>query len=746
MKCFIKEGRMRMDYNIGDLAQLNKVHTCGSNIWEVVTCSGRNLKLRCNKCHKNIFMDKAYFQDNLVTICKEEREKSFDSNTKNDIIQVINTEDKRTKKNWIKYVENPTFDQMKKAVSENSSLIRFIKNPPEDIAMLAINKNPFCLQFIDNPSSELIKFALSKNVGVIQLIDYPSDELAEYASQIYPKEIGKYVKTLSGKYVKKKGLQETLDNNDTLSQKQILTLLKTNGNLIKDITNPTHDMIMTAVRNNPKAIQYVKQPSFDIVKYIAERSPGELQKYKISEKENLLQFYIKNISEKEKKQFILSNLSNLRYFDTISYEIQLAAIKKDYDSLRWIKDIHPLIYETLFNDSTFDISTSIGDFPLQLRIAEQFERIKKNRAKEERKADLDVVNNESTNESLRNYQDIQNSTDTHDVINEMINEIQIKDFAVRLINNELSISEYLNAFAVEIKCKSVEIASGYVYRSGLNMINPLFDTIKMNGGEIRLIIGSLKNYFQISQDTKIMSFNKDTAILLNELKNIYDMDLYTYEEKFFHGKYYLEIGEKYSCCIIGSSNLTSSGFTGNYELNTLFVMKNESEQFQVFKQWFTKFLGNCTKIDMLAIEKFIDSNMHMDAISQNSTLIAVNTSKIKYRIENLTDEELKFRLNLWMSKKPTNVYENLDIDNLKDYIGLEYKDYRLIVFESFIAANGYFYFYGDNIYEVVDGIKELTKTQIFKKSSMNKRGYHIKNREILKSNIDGLFCKNNTII
>ncbi|WP_442913800.1 phospholipase D-like domain-containing protein [Lacrimispora sp.] len=36
-------------------------------------------------------------------------------------------------------------------------------------------------------------------------------------------------------------------------------------------------------------------------------------------------------------------------------------------------------------------------------------------------------------------------------------------------------------------------------------------------------------------------------------------NIYTMENKFYHGKYYFIEGENMSCCMIGSSNLTSSG-------------------------------------------------------------------------------------------------------------------------------------------------------------------------------------------
>ena len=191
--------------------------------------------------------------------------------------------------------------------------------------------------------------------------------------------------------------------------------------------------------------------------------------------------------------------------------------------------------------------------------------------------------------------------------------------------------------------------------------------------------------------------------------------------------------------MIGSSNMTISGFKGNYELNTLYVMKNDCDLFLKMKQWFDNFKGKCTYIDNLLECNFSEFSAPFDTINAGTNIISIEINEIEKTVQSLTDEEVKFRLNLWLSKKPDNVYRQLEIESLPDYVAFEYKEQKLIVFESFEAANGYYYFYNQNIFEVVQQIKELTKSQIFLLSHMDKRGYHVKDQNVLKKKIYSLF-------
>ena len=98
---------------------------------------------------------------------------------------------------------------------------------------------------------------------------------------------------------------------------------------------------------------------------------------------------------------------------------------------------------------------------------------------------------------------------------------------------------------------------------------------------------------------------------------------------------------------------------------------------------------------------------------------ALKDATNKFYSENpQADEELKFRLNLWMDKKPDAIYKDLGIESLEGYYLFEYNDYNLL-----------------------HKIKGLTKSEIFELSGMDKRGYHIEDRNKLESNVNSYFIK-----
>lgn len=336
-----------------------------------------------------------------------------------------------------------------------------------------------------------------------------------------------------------------------------------------------------------------------------------------------------------------------------------------------------------------------------------------------------------------------NEASTKKLINsiwkDMLDEVSNENYSFRLINSEIPISKYINIFADNLDVKLVNIASGFVYKCGLKAISEVFEKIKNSNGSINIIVGSLKEYFHASTDNKLVNIDLETAKSLNALITENNCDIYTFEEKFYHGKFYLIEGEELAYCIVGSSNLTSSGFIGNYELNTMHLMKRDSKQYHNFRIWFDEFKARCSKINILAECNFSDTNMKFDTINTQSGIVSVAVSDIRNEVQSLSDDEVKFRLNLWLSKSPTNIYRRLDIENLKDYVAFEFKENKLVVFESFEVANGYYYFHGDNIFEIIEKVKALTKTQIFNYLNMEKRGYHARKSETLEKNILSLF-------
>ena len=52
---------MILNYELGDIVTLKKGHPCGENKWEI-TRTGVDIKLRCTKCDREIWMSRIDFE------------------------------------------------------------------------------------------------------------------------------------------------------------------------------------------------------------------------------------------------------------------------------------------------------------------------------------------------------------------------------------------------------------------------------------------------------------------------------------------------------------------------------------------------------------------------------------------------------------------------------------------------------------------------------------------------------------
>ena len=196
-----------------------------------------------------------------------------------------------------------------------------------------------------------------------------------------------------------------------------------------------------------------------------------------------------------------------------------------------------------------------------------------------------------------------------------------------------------------------------------------------------------------------------------------------------------------SCVLIGSSNISSSGFEKNHEFNILYILNSKSSLFKEFKQEFESILNHSISIDSIDSEKFIGMDIEQDQFSIDTTIQTVNQDDIRNKIEELSEDQIKKRLKMWMQRNPTNIYSDLKIKSLKEYILFEYVDYDLLVLESFEHGNSYYYFRNIQPEDLIMAIKNLSKTEIFNLSNMKKRGYHIKDDSSLELSIASLFIK-----
>lgn len=312
-----------------------------------------------------------------------------------------------------------------------------------------------------------------------------------------------------------------------------------------------------------------------------------------------------------------------------------------------------------------------------------------------------------------------------------------------IIKSNEPLQYHINFLCNEIDVVNISLATGFLYKSGLEMITTSFEKSLSNNGSIKLVVGSLQKYnlSLASDSSKICTMDSATAKYLNAFIDNNSIELRTIERRFFHGKFYIFEGINKSCVLIGSSNISSSGFEKNHEFNILYILNSKSSLFKEFKQEFESILNHSISIDSIDSEKFIGMDIEQDQFSIDTTIQTVNQDDIRNKIEELSEDQIKKRLKMWMQRNPTNIYSDLKIKSLKEYILFEYVDYDLLVLESFEHGNSYYYFRNIQPEDLIMAIKNLSKTEIFNLSNMKKRGYHIKDDSSLELSIASLFIK-----
>lgn len=279
-------------------------------------------------------------------------------------------------------------------------------------------------------------------------------------------------------------------------------------------------------------------------------------------------------------------------------------------------------------------------------------------------------------------------------------------------------------------------AVGFVYESGIKILeNELNQIADKSNSDIELIIGSLQHFDSENPGTKI---DKATVIKLNDLIERLGIKLYAYQHAFYYGKfYYLQSANK-GYVIVGSSNISKTAFNDNYELDVIYTF--EPKLNNNFVNWFFQLRNKSKEIIKLDAEKFHSTNWisEQDAFLQTGRSV-VSLESVRSQVNQLTDEDKKYRMNLWLEHNPTYIYKDINVNALSNYIMIVYTIQHLVVFESFIPGNAYYVFSYDDLDDLVEAISHMTKSQMILAEYSVQRGNHIQNREKLKIRIDRFF-------
>lgn len=279
-------------------------------------------------------------------------------------------------------------------------------------------------------------------------------------------------------------------------------------------------------------------------------------------------------------------------------------------------------------------------------------------------------------------------------------------------------------------------ALGFVYESGLRILEKELKLVaERDNADIEMIIGALQHYDCKNPGTKI---DRSTVEKINEMIDILGMKVYTYQPSFYHGKYYYLQNSNKGYVIVGSSNISNTAFNENYELDIIHTFNSKLNN--SFANWFFQLRNKSKEIIELEVDKFMEN--HWD--SEQDAFVHISKNRVSLadmqkEINKLTDDDKKFRLNLWMEHAPACIYRNVSVNALHNYIMLVFTYDHLVVFESFIPGNAYYVFKYDDLDGLLEKISKMTKNQMMLAECSIQRGNHIQNRENLKRKIDKLF-------
>lgn len=307
-----------------------------------------------------------------------------------------------------------------------------------------------------------------------------------------------------------------------------------------------------------------------------------------------------------------------------------------------------------------------------------------------------------------------------------------------MILRKNTIDSVINGIVRKANITKLYAATGFVFSSGLRLLQESLNLVNNRNGKCRIVAGSLISYANKNTNNKI---DKTTVQYLNALLRNKKIELYSYMEAFYHGKFYYLCDENFAYIIIGSSNISKTAFHSNHELDILHKVKLGSNQDILFSNWFDRFISQCDKITKLDEKKFDDLNWNSELdIFKPINRKIVSSNEIKKKIDALTDEETQFRLNIWMDYRPDIICDDIPIEALKEYTMFAFLQNEVVVFESFEPQNAFYVFGCPNgIENLINSIAKLTKSQMVFSEWYVDRGNHTSNRKSLQQRISKLF-------
>ena len=306
------------------------------------------------------------------------------------------------------------------------------------------------------------------------------------------------------------------------------------------------------------------------------------------------------------------------------------------------------------------------------------------------------------------------------------------------INDGADISEVLLLLAQIINANVFYVSVGFVFSSGLRLLSPLIDHIRNINGEFEMIAGSLQGSPSHLPTSKI---NRKTAVYVNKLLRETPLKLYTYENAFYHGKFYYLANSQKAYVVVGSSNISKTAYYNNVELDLLFEIDLTKNINNPFLEWYFSFRNNCSLLTQLDERLYSDFLWESElGVFSESFIKDFSKNELERRINDIRDVDTQSRLKMWVKHNPSRCSYVHNIAALKDYFVMEFKEHDIAVFESFEHGNAFYVFTCTNLEELILDVSQMSKTKMQQYSAYKTRGIHTGNSESLQKNIDQLFA------
>lgn len=186
----------------------------------------------------------------------------------------------------------------------------------------------------------------------------------------------------------------------------------------------------------------------------------------------------------------------------------------------------------------------------------------------------------------------------------------------------------------------------------------------------------------------------------------------TYPEKFYHGKFYYISNGEITYIITGSSNVTSTAYRANKELDVIFRFDEKNDPLLLeFEDWYLETKNRSMVINSLDLSLF-ESNLYKDDMG--------NKHGASY-YRSLTSEEEKSRYRFLESHNPTRVELTLfdrkrDFKAFSKYVAFVFEEKEITILESFSYGNSSYIFSTSDNKELQEKLCRKSKDQAQKES------------------------------